>query len=238
MVVCTYSWQFRRGRIKCAIAAKPKRRPLLRYSVLENTMGAGGTSPAAVQEPSLAHLIDPTRKWYNNRRYAPSPVAHCRIHTPRRLIALNAWIVLLYVWKNPHLSSDSLTSTDSLITSSTTGYDGSMMNGLQSLTQWESAFNYPSGGNLGLLNAIQVSFLTIYSSSPLTIADDVEHRCIGRVSICTIHVRWHRPSSSSLVRCSHHVYCDRHSDCFPVCRNVHWCSFLNRLWEYVCRQVL
>jgi hypothetical protein len=50
---------------------------------------------------------------------------------------------------------------DSLITSSTTGYDGCMMNGLQSLTQWESAFNYPSGGNLGLLNAIQVSSLRL-----------------------------------------------------------------------------
>lgn len=32
-----------------------------------------------------------------------------------------------------------------------------MMNGLQTLSQWESAFNYPSGGELGLLNAIQVS---------------------------------------------------------------------------------
>lgn len=55
-------------------------------------------------------------------------------------MALNGWIVLL------------------LITSSTNGYDGSMMNGLQSLPQWKSAFNYPTGGQLGLLNAIQVSF--------------------------------------------------------------------------------
>jgi sugar porter (SP) family MFS transporter len=30
-----------------------------------------------------------------------------------------------------------------------------MMNGLQSLPQWESAFNNPTGGKLGLLNAIQ-----------------------------------------------------------------------------------
>ncbi|KAH7928916.1 general substrate transporter [Leucogyrophana mollusca] len=42
-----------------------------------------------------------------------------------------------------------------LITSSTNGYDGSMMNGLQSLTQWNAAFDYPNGGKLGLLNAIQ-----------------------------------------------------------------------------------
>ena len=45
-----------------------------------------------------------------------------------RLITLNAWILLL------------------LITSSTNGYDGSMMNGLQTLKQWNSAFNYPTGG--------------------------------------------------------------------------------------------
>ena len=32
-----------------------------------------------------------------------------------------------------------------------------MMNGLQTLSQWESAFGYPTGGKLGLLNAIQVS---------------------------------------------------------------------------------
>jgi len=31
------------------------------------------------------------------------------------------------------------------------------MNGLQSLTQWAEYFNKPTGGRLGLLNAIQVS---------------------------------------------------------------------------------
>jgi MFS family permease len=56
----------------------------------------------------------------------------------KRLIALNGWIVLF------------------LITSSTNGYDGSMMNGLQSLDQWNRAFNYPNGSKLGLLSAIQV----------------------------------------------------------------------------------
>ncbi|TDL25202.1 hexose transporter [Rickenella mellea] len=66
-----------------------------------------------------------------------------------RLIALNAWIVLF------------------LITSSTNGYDGSMMNGLQSLTQWESAFNNPTGSKLGLLNAIQnIGALSAYPFSP------------------------------------------------------------------------
>ncbi|KAL5519648.1 hypothetical protein ACEPAH_1331 [Sanghuangporus vaninii] len=54
-----------------------------------------------------------------------------------RLVKLNLWILLL------------------LITSTANGYDGSMMNGLQLLSQWEIAFNFPSGSKLGLLGAIQ-----------------------------------------------------------------------------------
>ncbi|KAJ7659223.1 general substrate transporter [Mycena polygramma] len=67
------------------------------------------------------HLMDPSRKWYNNRR----------------LIVLNGWIFLL------------------VLTASTYGYDGSMVNGLQSLPQWEECFHHPTKGNLGLLSAIQ-----------------------------------------------------------------------------------
>ncbi|KAF8962002.1 hexose transporter [Flammula alnicola] len=66
---------------------------------------------------------------------------HLLDHRPwyrnRRLILLNFCIVIL------------------LVTSSTNGYDGSMMNGLQSLPQWQIAFNHPTGGSLGLLGAIQ-----------------------------------------------------------------------------------
>ncbi|KAJ5159069.1 uncharacterized protein N7500_008720 [Penicillium coprophilum] len=41
------------------------------------------------------------------------------------------------------------------ISSYATGYDGSMMNGLQSLTTWKTSFNNPGPSELGLLNAIQ-----------------------------------------------------------------------------------
>ncbi|EED20695.1 sugar transporter, putative [Talaromyces stipitatus ATCC 10500] len=41
------------------------------------------------------------------------------------------------------------------ISSYATGYDGSMMNGLQSLTTWQDSFNNPGASELGLLNAIQ-----------------------------------------------------------------------------------
>ncbi|KAF4594316.1 hypothetical protein EYR40_009119 [Pleurotus pulmonarius] len=94
---------------------------------------AGGAAVSSGNDGGYAHLIDPRRKWYNNRR----------------IIALNGWIVLL------------------LITSSTNGYDGSMMNGLQSLPQWRDYFNSPSGGMLGLLNAIQnIGCLAAYPFSP------------------------------------------------------------------------
>lgn len=42
-----------------------------------------------------------------------------------------------------------------------------MMNGLQSLPQWTAAFNHPTGGMLGLLNAIQnIGSLAAYPFSP------------------------------------------------------------------------
>jgi len=94
---------------------------------------AGGAVATSSGVNAYTHLMDPTRTWYNNRR----------------LITLNAWIVLL------------------LITSSTNGYDGSMMNGLQSVTQWETYFDNPTKGKLGLLNAIQnIGSLAAYPFAP------------------------------------------------------------------------
>jgi len=43
----------------------------------------------------------------------------------------------------------------SLISSYATGYDGSMMNGLQSLDTWQAAFDNPDAEKLAILNAIQ-----------------------------------------------------------------------------------
>jgi len=95
-------------------------------------MGAGAV---VVNEKTggYADLVDPTRKWYSNRR----------------LIALNGWIVLL------------------LVTSTTNGFDGSLMNSLQSMDNWENYFNHPVGGKLGLLNAIQnIGALAGYPFAP------------------------------------------------------------------------
>ncbi|KAI6082026.1 hexose transporter [Hypoxylon rubiginosum] len=42
-----------------------------------------------------------------------------------------------------------------LLSSAVSGYDGSLMNGLQSLQQWNDYFGTPSGATLGLVNAAQ-----------------------------------------------------------------------------------
>jgi sugar porter (SP) family MFS transporter len=41
-----------------------------------------------------------------------------------------------------------------IMSSATTGFDGSMMNGLQMVDHWQDYFNHPKGGLLGLFNAI------------------------------------------------------------------------------------
>ncbi|KAH6906805.1 hexose transporter [Coprinopsis sp. MPI-PUGE-AT-0042] len=113
---------------------------------------AGGPAISG-NELAYGHLIDPTRKWHNNRR----------------LIALNGWILLL------------------LITSSTNGYDGSMMNGLQSVDEWRDYFGNPQGSKLGLLNAIQnIGSLAAYPFAPY-VSDGLGRRTsvfIGAVIMC------------------------------------------------------
>ncbi|KAF8527614.1 hexose transporter [Hysterangium stoloniferum] len=65
------------------------------------------------------------------------------------LVDTGAW------WKNPRHIKLNLWIFLLLITSYSNGYDGSMMNGLLSLSIFEDQFNHPSGSKLGLFNAIQ-----------------------------------------------------------------------------------
>ncbi|OBZ67367.1 Lactose permease [Grifola frondosa] len=70
-------------------------------------------------------------------------------YSNRRLIILHAWLVLL------------------LITSSTSGYDGSLLNSFQSMPLWNDYFNQPQGPTLGLLTAIQnIGALAGYPFAP------------------------------------------------------------------------
>jgi len=103
---------------------------------------AAGAVAAAGADAKFVHLVDPNRKWYNNKR----------------LIFLHFWILLL------------------LITSSTNGFDNSLMNSFQSLSQWEDYFGSPQGGKLGLLNAIQnIGSLAGYPFAPY-VSDGVGRR--------------------------------------------------------------
>ncbi|KAJ1336172.1 hexose transporter-like protein [Microdochium nivale] len=59
-------------------------------------------------------------------------------------------------WQQPHLLALNLRLAVLLLSSSVTGYDGSLMNGLQTLPQWASDFGNPQGTRLGLVNAAMV----------------------------------------------------------------------------------
>jgi sugar porter (SP) family MFS transporter len=58
-------------------------------------------------------------------------------------------------YKDPQLRKLYAISLILIISQATNGFDGSMMNGLQSLVYWQNYFSHPDGPHLGLLNAIQ-----------------------------------------------------------------------------------
>ncbi|GKZ76196.1 hypothetical protein AnigIFM56816_005172 [Aspergillus niger] len=60
-----------------------------------------------------------------------------------------------YWFQQPHLLQLNLVLLIPLLSSSTFGYDGSLMNGLQSLEQWQTYFNNPTGSLLGTIVAAQ-----------------------------------------------------------------------------------
>ncbi|KAH0846416.1 hypothetical protein AYO21_07147 [Fonsecaea monophora] len=57
-------------------------------------------------------------------------------------------------WKHKSLIHLHFLCAILLLSSATNGYDGSMMNGLQTLSYWQNTFHRPSASTLGLLNAI------------------------------------------------------------------------------------
>lgn len=86
----------------------------------------------------------------------------------------------------------------------TNGFDASMMNGLQSLTQWEDDFNHPVGGTLGLLNAIQVRYkymLAVFMSLPPS-----EHRFSRCIPVFTVRLGWDRTETNGLLGRYHHEW--------------------------------
>ncbi|KAL4947196.1 hypothetical protein BDW69DRAFT_190415 [Aspergillus filifer] len=85
-----------------------------------------------------------------------SVTGHVKAATPARALAnvmpqLNkAW------WQTPHLLWLNMTLIIPLLTSYVSGFDGSMMNGIQSVPVWINDFNEPSGATLGLLSNMQI----------------------------------------------------------------------------------
>lgn len=57
-------------------------------------------------------------------------------------------------YKNKGLRNNYICLMFVVLTSATNGYDGSMVNGLQSLDVWQDYFNHPKGSLLGLFSAI------------------------------------------------------------------------------------
>ncbi|KAK7420352.1 hypothetical protein QQX98_002775 [Neonectria punicea] len=57
-------------------------------------------------------------------------------------------------YRTPHLIRLNLLLLVPLVSSGAIGYDGSMMNGLQTLPQWQEYFDHPPGPILGALNAV------------------------------------------------------------------------------------
>ncbi|KAJ5109088.1 hypothetical protein N7456_005763 [Penicillium angulare] len=58
-------------------------------------------------------------------------------------------------WRHPGLRSLYIMMPILFLGSSTNGYDGSLLNGLQTMTPWQEYFGNPSGSTLGLFTAIQ-----------------------------------------------------------------------------------
>jgi len=81
-------------------------------------------------------------------------------------------------WKDPGLRHLYLMMPILFLSSTVNGYDGSLLNGLQTMDQWSTYFNNPNGATLGLYTAIQnigaVSALpfTSYIAGESNLADD------------------------------------------------------------------
>ena len=102
----------------------------------------------------------------------------------------------------------------------TNGFDGSMMNALQSLDQWEDCFNHPAGRTLGLLNAIQVSLALRRPNFELQVARSEDYRQSRRLSLYTLSFRRPRATANNLHR-SHNYGCScRNTNGGEVTRDV------------------
>lgn len=77
------------------------------------------------------------------------------VHTNTELNEAKLDIPPVTWWKDPGLRHLYMLMPILFLGSTINGYDGSLLNGLQTMEQWRSYFGYPSGAQLGLFTAIQ-----------------------------------------------------------------------------------
>ena len=88
-------------------------------------------------------------------------------------------------WKDPALRKNYFCLMFVVITSATNGYDGSIVNALQSMDTWQEYFNYPKGSLLGIFAAIMsVGSITAIPFVPYTA--DILGRRWGIIIGCLI----------------------------------------------------
>ncbi|KAE8380318.1 hexose transporter protein [Aspergillus bertholletiae] len=90
-------------------------------------------------------------------------------------------------WKNPGMRKTYLCLGMVVLTAATNGYDGSMMNGLQTLEPWQEYFNHPSGSLLGILSAI-MSLGSLAALPAVPYIADVLGRRMGILIGCLIMI--------------------------------------------------
>ncbi|KKK16915.1 hexose transporter protein [Aspergillus rambellii] len=90
-------------------------------------------------------------------------------------------------YKNPGMRRTYICLMFVVLTSATNGYDGSMMNGLQTLEPWQEYFNYPKGSLLGILSAI-MSLGSLAALPVVPYAADYLGRRMGILMGCLIMI--------------------------------------------------
>ncbi|KAJ5116554.1 hexose transporter protein [Penicillium angulare] len=88
-------------------------------------------------------------------------------------------------WKMKGMRFVYLTLWAAMITSATNGYDGSLMNGLESIESWNESYNYPQKATLGLL-AASMSIGSMLSIPVVPYVADIYGRRVGVVVGCVI----------------------------------------------------
>ena len=147
-------------------------------------------------------------------------------------------LLLTTLLQDPSLRRTYLCLMCVVITSATNGYDGSMVNGLQSLEPWQDYFHHPKGSLLGLFACIMsIGSLVALPCVPY-IADNLGRRW-GIIIGCLIMVFGVIVSISQLSMAKLHLAdsatASIHLNQLP---HVHRSPLLPRIWHCHCTRSL